>query len=579
MKKIILAFTFLFLIPVVIYSQKTTTNGIVYNSVLKERVFLHYNTSLLLTGEYLHYKVYVLRDRNNKLSKLSKIAYVELVDSEKKVVFKHKVRLENSTGNGDFFIPSSIKSGNYKLISYTQGMRNEKGNYFFQGDLTILNPFQPISPLAIQKEITSNTIAVANKKNTIQQENDLETIVIDTSFTTRSKVTINLETLNKKYTFGNYSISVRKIDALQKPVLLNSKTYTNLFPKKENKNNSLPQFRPEFTGELLTGKVYEKTSGKPVMNKRVLLSIANESPVLKFSKTNALGEFIFKLKVAYDVSKATLQILGKDTENYTIVVDKHIPLNYETLSFKDFQVAPNIKEILLENSIQNQIENAYLSVKKDTISVRKAFKTYSFDYVSKTFLLDDYTRFSTVKETITEIVKNVSISRKKKNYVFRVANLNPYDKEKFLPLIIVDGVLTQSLNELALFDARKVKSISVVRNKFYFENFNYQGIIYLETFNNDFNVDVDKNKVHYFDLFTPVKNKKYFSPNYTDKKSYDRIPDYRKQLLWQPNFTLESKENALTFFTSDVKGVYEISIEGFQKDGTPISIKDIIYVE
>ena len=57
------------------------------------------------------------------------------------VIFKHKLRLEDGYGHGDFFIPVSVSSGNYKLIGCTRWMLNWGEEVFFQEDISILNPY------------------------------------------------------------------------------------------------------------------------------------------------------------------------------------------------------------------------------------------------------------------------------------------------------------------------------------------------------------------------------------------------------------------------------------------------------
>ncbi|MEX0314380.1 MAG: hypothetical protein AB3N18_09400, partial [Allomuricauda sp.] len=113
-----------------------------YKDISQEKVFIHYNTSLALVGEHIYYKVYCLEGGTNKFSNLSKIAYVELVGTNNQTVFKHKIRLESGLGNGDFFIPAEVSSGHYKIIGYTRWMLNKGQDSFFQGDITIINPYQ-----------------------------------------------------------------------------------------------------------------------------------------------------------------------------------------------------------------------------------------------------------------------------------------------------------------------------------------------------------------------------------------------------------------------------------------------------
>ncbi len=43
-------------------------------------------------------------------------------------------------GNGSFLLPVDLASGKYRLRSYTNWMKNFSANYFFEKELTIVNP-------------------------------------------------------------------------------------------------------------------------------------------------------------------------------------------------------------------------------------------------------------------------------------------------------------------------------------------------------------------------------------------------------------------------------------------------------
>ena len=68
---------------------------------------------------------------------------------------------------------------------------------------------------------------------------------------------------------------------------------------------------------------------------------------------------------------------------------------------------------------------------------------------------------------------------------------------------------------------------------------------------------------------------KVYDPNL----DFNRIPDYRYQLAWETNLKLEKNNTSLSFFTSDMEGVYEINLEGFSKDGQPLSLKEYFEVK
>ncbi|NND80012.1 MAG: hypothetical protein HKN53_08935, partial [Maribacter sp.] len=59
----------------------------------------------------------------------------------------------------------------------------------------------------------------------------------------------------------------------------------------------------------------------------------------------------------------------------------------------------------------------------------------------------------------------------------------------------------------------------------------------------------------------------------------DRVPDFRYQLLWEPQISMQDGEEVFEFYSSDVPGEYEIVLEGFTSYGKPISIRESFVVE
>ncbi len=100
-------YTYIILITLGICCNKLVAQSFSESTIPQENVFLHFNTSLLVSGESIYYKIYCLNGKTEKLSTLSKMAYVELIDSDYKSIFKHKIKLEDGVGFGDFFIQSN----------------------------------------------------------------------------------------------------------------------------------------------------------------------------------------------------------------------------------------------------------------------------------------------------------------------------------------------------------------------------------------------------------------------------------------------------------------------------------------
>jgi len=466
-------------------------------------------------------------------------------------------------------------------------MRNEGNNYFYQEDISIVNPFKENQKAVLKVEESRKVISNIYNKQKIKEviskykSDFLELRLTTNNFKKREKVSLKIHSLKNENSFGEYSISIRKIDTFNTLSRKTATTYSFLYPKKQltSQVNKGSVFLPELKGELLSGKVLLKETQKPAVNIKVTLSIPENRYVLKFATTNNLGEFNFNLEMEYESSNVVIQVLGDNRRKYELLLSKQLPLNYDKLTFTNYNLESIPKDLLLEYSIQNQIENAYLGMKKDTISSIKPLQELFNTNLGEDYILDDYTRFSTIKETVLEIVKSVWISRKKGNYIFHMRNKELYEKNVFLPLVIVDGFLIQNFNELVNYNAKKVKKINVIEDKFTFDSYTYQGVISIETFDKNYERGFSDSYIKNIKLFKVLSPINYFNQVYDGSNKLDRIPDYRRQLLWKPNLSLNKKETIITFYTPDNKGDYEISLEGFNSEGNPISLRKIISVK
>lgn len=559
-----------------VYSQQIDNNSSIYKSIPQERVFVHYNSTFLLSGEQLLYKVYCLNSKTNRFTKLSKVAYVELVDSDLKVHFKHKILLNSGFGEGDFFIPASIKSGNYKIIAYTKWMQNGGDNNFFQGNISILNPFTDNSNfLSVKNETDSINNVTKTKFN--NSSNKLILSLNKKKYTNRESVSLIINSPKIEDFYGNYSISVRKIDSFLIPEKYNSITYQSLFTE-ENliKTNSNKIYLPEFRGELISGKVVEIDSKKIVPEIDISISIPGKDYVFKVSKTDQKGNFYFNLDKEYNSSKATLQIDNANSEKYQIILHDEAVINYRNIVFHKFKLTEKAKKIIEKRSIYNQIENAYNAKKQDSlIKYTNADKFYSSKIY--TYYLDDYTRFKTLKETLTEITEHIYYSRKGDEYSIKLLGFDFFFKNN-KPLILIDGLQILNHNEIIDLKSKQIKKITVVKDNYIYGTKTYNGVIILETFNGNYENKVSKEYKKNINLFKPLIPKKYFKQKY-DSVNDKRIPDYRYQLFWEQNFKLSKNTNSIQFFTSDDIGKYEISLEGFTNKGKPISLKTFFEVK
>lgn len=581
MKKTIL-FIFALNINLLVFGQSLSSINDL--NIPQEKIYVHHNDTFFLTGEYIYYKIYCTNDATKNLSDFSKIGYVELVGKDNNIIFKHKIRLENGIGQGDFFIPSSVLSGNYKLIAYTQWMKNTSIDNFYQNDISILNPFQND-----QKNILSDTDNKQNNDDAVNNKigilnassnNILKIDINSNTYGSREKVTLKFNDLSDK-TIGSYSISVKKIDGLKTPYRKTAILYTTSNEKNQNlrtNTNKTAIIIPELRGELLVGKIFFKENNKPAENVKVALSIPGKNYIFKVSTTNKSGNFYFNLVKEYENNNAIIQIINKNEESYDIELKDLESIDYNSLTFDKFIITPELEKLILQHSVSNQIENAYATIKPDSLENIHITAPF-FNKPTYEYLLDDYTRFPTVKETIVEVIEQASIRKTNDQFNIHVRVYDDDVESGLKSLLLVDGIYVQNHNAIINAKSSSIKKISVVNEQYVYGSQVFEGIIILETFdakNNKLPIMNDGKKIK---LFKPLAKKKYFNQEYLANHNLDRIPDYRAQLAWEPNLIINENSSTFTFYTSDLKGDFKISLEGFNKEGKPVSVSEIIKVK
>jgi hypothetical protein len=97
----------------------------------QEKVYLHFDNSSYYLGESIWFKAYAIQADRNSLSNISKVLYVELLNTEGYVVETKKLKLENGVCHGDFKLNTTAYAGFYEVRAYTLYMQNfGQKNYF-----------------------------------------------------------------------------------------------------------------------------------------------------------------------------------------------------------------------------------------------------------------------------------------------------------------------------------------------------------------------------------------------------------------------------------------------------------------
>lgn len=135
----------------------------------QEKLYLHLDKYAYTAGETIWFKAYATIDVENLFSNWSNIAYVELIDPAQKVITAAKIALVHGIGIGNLSLIDTLTEGSYRLRAYTQWMRNDDPQYFYDRTLQISNgridDVQTISSVAATDKGQRYTIQLQGVNN------------------------------------------------------------------------------------------------------------------------------------------------------------------------------------------------------------------------------------------------------------------------------------------------------------------------------------------------------------------------------------------------------------------------------
>jgi len=108
-----------------------------------EKVYLQFDKPYYGAGDTIWFKAYTVVGAKHRLSAISNVLNVELINYHNTIIKAIKLSLNEGTGYGDFALPDTLAEGNYRIRAYTNWMRNSANEYFFDKTISIINAITP----------------------------------------------------------------------------------------------------------------------------------------------------------------------------------------------------------------------------------------------------------------------------------------------------------------------------------------------------------------------------------------------------------------------------------------------------
>jgi hypothetical protein len=564
----------LFIFFVILYPGSSQDN---YISLKPERVYLHTDKNIYLAGEYLYYAMYL----KGYTDQISKYAYLLIRDSANSVVTHVRLEVNNQRSFGSIFLSDTLKTGYYQVVCFTNLMRNAEDT-FFRKEIVIANRFddkldQFTEPVERNSLDTSDYILS-------EIPNTDDNIVIHPDrliFKPREKISFSIDKKDQK---GGHitSLSVSVSEFVPgTPVGPTMSDYFNTSVENSGTDNTNPvqcKFRPEFNGAVLQGRVISYNRSGSVVNPRsdpakrytVLLSTIDSIANLQFTRTDSLGLFGFNLNPWFEGKEIIVRI--KEEADANIVLDDKTSL-VQTFSPSGAYNAQGIKNYLLKSGKIAQVQRYYnrrvaLDTQKVPLIYREVPRVYNKRYL--TVFPSDYIELHDFIEISREIVPGLKVRKIDDNYVSGYTNLQYQSDSDEEPLIFLDGIPIDDVNQIITLGTSDIKSIEIVPVIRYLGEMSFQGILSIVSNNLAVNHILFKTPA----IRYQVLGCQYFTKPepFRPESLIEHFPDLRQVLLWEPELIPESSdEQIIECYASDLEGTYRIDVQGISADGDPLA--------
>lgn len=532
-----------------------------------EDIYLHIDRDKYIAGEEIWFSIYNIDRKAGKLSSASVIAYAELINPWNVPIIQKRLQLSGGRGEGNFTIPDSVSSGRYTLRAYTNIMKNFLPDECFRQDIDIYNPFR-----GLEFYRKTNQLKSINVNGDLPEKNEGGIVLIsDTFFNRREKVHLDLTITNfdrERSGISEMSVSVAPagISAIRPPA--GNKRITDI--------KAPLKYLPEGEGHYLSGLIRYREGNTSDSSVFLFMSVQGKVAEFRYSDIDAEGRFNFLLPVDARFRNLILQP-DHASSNMILEIEPSFPRVFQDEACYKESLTDSLLDLFSGLSFNYQAGKIYgINLKNEKAKKETGkMKTRRFYGIPEMeIFLDDYIKLPTMEEVFIELLPGVILRSRKSGYEIKITNPLTDNFYNEPPLVMIDGVIINDLTTLVDLEPETVEKIEVVKTPYLIGDLILHGIVNVITRSGDFsNVAIPE-----YAVILPYKITDEPSgivlPDYSSELNrQSRTPDLRNTLYWNPSVKTDSNGKAeIEFWTSDLPGDYEISIQGISGNGEKISL-------
>jgi hypothetical protein len=555
-----LASIFFILCQCIINASFISAQSKVVPDSLYERMIIDTDREAYIAGELVHFKLSLFQGQSFKYSGLSKYAYVILVNESGHKLISFPVSLSNGVFYNNFLLPDTLSTGTYRLISFTNWMRNfNPENYAFR-NFIVANRFD--KNMDQHSKIKAGDTSIYSDDRF--ENKHIIVSPLKQEYHCGDSIIISVGLSDSAMVNACISVSV----AENAPVgNINSNKYSVKAINDDALSSEL-RFIPEINQPVIQGRVLKKNN--PVAGATILLASPDSIPGFQYATTDNKGIFRFQLSNYFDDRKLVINVsdqtesdlhLEYDNKYNVIIREKIYPFTYQ------------LPDYLIHSQKIVSIQKSYFNFQQQKkADYRRELPPMLYLKPRRIVNPSDFIDLVDMVDISREILPSVRIYKKDKEFKIEVFNSGDQVYFKTPPLILYNGVPVDHLNQILHFGSDDISRIDIIDAPWVYGDLEFPGV--LGIFSSNYSLD----KISYGANTLIVDNQGHrqsirfdgLSPD--SNNNPDHFPDFRQLLYWNPDLTIfHEKPVLIKFKAPQNEGIFNIVINGITGNNQPLT--------
>ncbi len=336
------------------------------------------------------------------------------------------------------------------------------------------------------------------------------------------------------------------------------------------KKSATPDYPLEFNGAIISGKVVEARTGNPAtQNIQGYLSVPGTRTQFTSAMCDEGGRIRFELRDFFGAPEV-IALTNPEDSAYRIDINSAFFERYTESALPKFEFPRPDSSLLTDKSVYVQVLNRYGGERLKHFAFLPGTDTGAFYHKpDHSYLLDDYTRFTTMEEVMREYVVLMLVQRREGHFHLPLLDLGINHFFATDPLILLDGVPVFNIDSLMVLDPLKIRKLETVQHRYFMGSVNFAGIMNWTSYKGDLAGYVLDPRATVVDYEGLQMQREFYAPSYaTDEQASSHLPDFRNVLYWTPALQTDKQgSGTLGFYSSDLPGKYVVVVEGLTPDG------------